>query len=325
VTRIETVRTISGAPDIRPEPSAWQVLGSAVGVYAPDAGRPLAHPADVAVSPDGSTVYVSDFAQGIVHVFDLARGETRYFGESEPLARPFGLTVDSAGNLWVVEQAAHGVRKLGADGQTLATLRSDLLIRPVDVALDEQRGRLYVVDGSRQASPEHYVHVFDLEGNPIGRVGEGRGSGDGQLLFPTYASVDPDGNLLVADTMNSRIAVFDAEGRYLRSFGERGNGLGMFDKPKGVALDSFGNAYVVDSSWGNVQIFGPEGDILLFFGGRGHYPGLLRNPTGIAIASASNTIFVADYLNHRLCVYQLINTGPGDGIPTEPNQARAAP
>ena len=98
----------------------------------------------------------------------------------------------------------------------------------------------------------------------------------------------------------------------------------MFDKPKGVALDSFGNVYVVDSSWANVQIFGPEGDLLLFFGGRGSYPGLLRNPTGIAVSTATDTIFVADYLNRRLSVYRLVNTGPGDGVPEERRQVRAS-
>jgi DNA-binding beta-propeller fold protein YncE len=324
VTRIETVRTIARARDIQGDPSFWESVGMTLGVYGPSRGRALAHPADVAVSPDGGTVYVSDFAQGIVHAYDLERGETRYLAENEPLDRPLGLAVEASGNLWVVEQAARQLRLLSPEGATLRVLSSDELVRPVDVAVDEQRGRMYVVDGARQKSPDHYVHVFDTAGNHVGRIGEGKGSGGGHLLFPTYATLDAAGNLFVSDTMNSRIAVFDPEGTYLREVGERGNGIGMFDKPKGVAVDSFGNVYVVDSSWSNVQIFGPEGDVLLYFGGRGGHPGLLRNPTGIAI-SATNTIFVADYLNHRLSVYRLVNTGPDDGIPEERRQMRASP
>jgi DNA-binding beta-propeller fold protein YncE len=199
-------------------------------------------------------------------------------------------------------------------GATLRIFGSDQLIRPTDIEIDTVRGRLYVVDGSRQASPEHYVRIFDLDGNYLGEVGHGKGSGEGWLMFPTYLTLDPDGNLYVADTLNSRVSVFDPEGRFVKSVGQRGDGVGMFDKPKGLAFDAFGNLYVADSSWSNVQIFGPNEEVLLFFGGRGAYPGLLKNPTCIAIARNSNTIYVGDYLNHRIGVYRLVNTKAGDGI-----------
>src|SRR5574341_794774 len=87
----------------------------------------------------------------------------------------------------------------------------------------------------------------------------------------------------------------------------------MFDKPKGVALDTFGNVYVADSGWSNVQIFNPKGRVLLFFGGRGPIPGMLKNPTAIA-TDRNNQIYVADYLNHRVEVYRLVNTKPEDSF-----------
>ena len=89
--------------------------------------------------------------------------------------------------------------------------------------------------------------------------------------------------------------------------GKAGSNWGEFDKPKGVALDTFGNMYVVDTSWSNVQIFNPKGEILLFFGGRGPVPGMMKNPLSIAI-DKNNRIYVGDYLNHRIGVYQLVNT-----------------
>lgn len=116
---------------------------------------------------------------------------------------------------------------------------------------------------------------------------------------------------------------FDANGQFLTSFGQLGNNWGEFDKPKGVALDSFGNVYVVDSGWSNVQIFNPKGQILLFFGGRGPVPGMLKNPISIAI-DKQNRIYVGDYLNHRVAVYELVNTKADDSfLKPPPNPAGA--
>jgi DNA-binding beta-propeller fold protein YncE len=318
LTRIEFVRTVRSPADVEGPASGLEFAGEWLGFSQPKRGRAIVQPADLEVSPDGSVVYVSDFAEGIVHVLDFARRETRCLGVAEPFDRPFGLALDSTGNLWVVEQAKSRVRVVDANGRTLRQFGSDRLIRPIGIALDEQRGLVYVADGARQHSSDHYVRVFDLEGRFLRDVGRGRGSEPGFLLFPSYVALDGAGSLYVSDTMNSRIEVFAPDGSFLRSVGESGDGAGTFDKPKGLALDSFGNLYVVDSSWSNVQVFGPEGDVLIYFGGRGGYPGLLRNPTGIAI-SKSNEIYVGDYLNQRVSVYRLVNTAPGDGLP--PNAA----
>lgn len=315
-TRIEHVRTINGSFDIAPPPSIWgRFVGFILGSRSMNV--PLRHPIDVAVSPDGTRVYVSDFAQGSVHVYDLNTGVSLQLPQDQSLSRPFGLAIDSEQRLYVVEQAARQIRVLDESGATLKVIRSEQLIRPADIEIDEVRGRIYVADPSHQKSKDHYVRIFDLDGNYLGELGKGRGLGDGELLFPTYLAIDPEGNVYVSDTMNARISVFDADGEFIRTVGSRSDRFGGFDKPKGLAFDSFGNMYVVDSSWSNVQIFGPEDDCLLYFGGRGAYPGQMKNPTSIAIARESNTIFVGDYLNHRLGVYRLINTQAGDGIGNE--------
>ena len=323
--RIEFDSIISSAADLKGPPGFRENFANFIGLSLGADVKGIVQPADVEVTPDGKTVYVSDFAQGIVHVYDLENREARYLGESEPFQRPFGLALDSSGNLYLAEQDLQQIRVLDPSGNTLGFYRSDKLVRPVDIAIDEPRGRLYVADGSHQDSKEHYVRIFDLEGNYLGEVGEGRGTGEGRLLFPTYLAVSDDGSLYVSDTMNSRVSVFDSEGRFLRTVGARGDGFGLFDKPKGIALDAFGNLYVVDSSWSNVQIFGPEGHVLLYFGGRGGYPGLLRNPTGIAIARGTNRIFVGDYLNRRVTIYQLVNTDADDGLPADTGASAAAP
>lgn len=313
LTRIEHVRTIRSPWDLGPRVSPWQRFMAVL--MGPTPQRGIRHPADLEVSRDGRTLYVSDFAQGLVHVLDLDSGEARYVGERPRLARPFGLALDSQDHLYIVEQSKRHIRVVNPAGETVDIFASDRLIRPTDLALDEARGRIYVADPARQDSAAHFVHVFDLDGNHIGQLGKGKGTAEGFLMFPTYLAVADDGRVFVSDTMNARISVFTPEGAFVRAIGTRGDGFGMFDKPKGVGFDSLGNLYAVDSSWSNVQIFGPRDDVLLYFGGRGGHPGLLRNPTGLAIARNSNTIFVGDYLNHRVGVYQLVNTKAGDGLP----------
>jgi DNA-binding beta-propeller fold protein YncE len=110
---------------------------------------------------------------------------------------------------------------------------------------------------------------------------------------------------------------FDSAGNFIAPIGKAGSAWGEFDKPKGVALDTFGNVYVVDTGWSNVQIFNPKGQILLFFGGRGPIPGMLKNPLAIAI-DKNNRIYVGDYLNHRIEVYELVNTKSDDSFITPP-------
>lgn len=318
--RIKFVRTLGSERDLGREPTFAELLLEAVAGKKPPAGH-LAEPMDIAVSDDGQRIYVSDYSQGQVYRFDLTGRELTLLGNERPFVRPFGLALDGAENLYVVEQGARRVRVLDRAGQVVRTFSDPSLERPTDVAIDEARGRLYVADPAGRESAEHTVKVFDLNGTLVGKVGSGTGDCEGCLYFPTYVALDGEGRLYVTNTMNARVDVFTPDGKFLRRFGERGNAFGMFDRPKGVALDSFGNLYVVDSGWSNVQIFNGKGEVLLFFGGRGAYPGLLKNPTGIAI-DGRNRIYVADYLNYRVSVYELANTTAEDSFVPLPEASK---
>ena len=60
-----------------------------------------------------------------------------------------------------------------------------------------------------------------------------------------------------------------------------------------------------------------------FWGGRGPIPGMLQNPTAIAI-DKQNRIYVGDYLNHRVGVYQLVNTTAADSFLDPPAESKMA-
>lgn len=267
----------------------------------------LVQPMDVAVSNDGRRVFVSDLAANEVYLFDLDRRAMEQVGGRDRVwARPFGLAVDASDNLYIVEQENKTITVVGPDGRVVWQFAHRSLERPTDVAVDSQRGRIYVVDGSRQNSANHLIRVFDLKGRLIDSIGNGKGTQSGYLLFPTYITVAADGSIYVADTVNSRVVVFDAQGNFSRQIGGRGNVLGRFDKPKGVALDAEGHLYVVDSGWSNVQIFDRSGRVVMFFSSRGSAPAKMRNPTGLDIDRDGN-IYVADYLNHRIDIYGIID------------------
>jgi DNA-binding beta-propeller fold protein YncE len=308
-TRIEFVRSIASEEDVGRDTTFSQQLLNFLGGVTPPA-KHIVEPMGLAVSDDGQRLYVSNYSRLAVFAFDFPQ---KTFTPIEPLAHPAGLALDAQEHLYVVEQAKKQITVFNRQGEKVRSITHPSIVRPTGIAIDRARGRIYLADTAQAKSTEHTIKIFNMEGELIGTIGNGKGGQTGQFMFPTYLAVDPQGSLYVADTLNARVQVFDADGNYLKTIGQRGNAWGMFERPKGVALDSFENVYVVDSAWSNIQIFNQKGQVLLFFGGRGPIPGMLKNPTSIAI-DRNNRIYVADFINHRVNVYQLVNTSANDSF-----------
>jgi len=333
--RIEFVRSLYSDKDLVKDTTFEADLVEFLTGKKPPENR-ITEPMGIAVSDDGERIYVSDFVQMSVYKFDFGKKKFTKVNTDKQLQRPAGIALDAQENIYVVESDKKGISVLSPEGKELNFITDASISRPTGIAIDRQRQRIYVCDTShtkikgqtdeeaRNKDQGHNVKMFDLQGKFLGVLGSGKGSADGQFLFPTYVTLDRDGNVYVSDTLNSRVQKFDPDGKYLDHYGERGNGWGMFDKPKGVALDSFGNLYVVDTGWSNVQIFNPKKQILLFFGGRGQIPGMLGNPTSIFI-DKNNRIYVGDSLNHRVEVYQLVNTSAEDSFINPVDKPGSAP
>lgn len=320
-TRVAYVRAIYGEKDVSESNTAGPDFFDFLSGKKPPENR-ITEPMGLAVSEDTQRLYVSDFVQMAVYEFDFGKKVFTKVNKEKPLQRPAGIALDADENLYVVESDKKGINVMNRQGQELRFITDPSISRPTGIAIDKKRQRIYLADTSHNQDPAHTVKIFDLQGKLLGTVGKDKGIEPGQFLFPTYVTLDQDGNVFVSDTLNSRVQKFSPEGKFLAKFGERGNGWGMFDKPKGVALDSFGNLYAVDSGWSNIQIFNAKQQILLFFGGRGSIPGLLGSPTSIAI-DKNNRIYVGDSLNHRVAIYDLKNTSAEDSNP--PAAAAPAP
>lgn len=310
--RIEFVRTIIDDKDLTKDSKASQSIFKFLAGDVASKYR-VVEPMGIAVSEDTHRVYIADFAQFAVFVFDFDKKTALKIdgGDKDPLGAPMGVALDAEENVYVAETGKHNIRVFDKTGKPLRNITHESIERPIGIAIDIPRGKLYVADSGRTESAEHSVKIFDLQGKLLGKIGKQVGEVPGSFLFPTYVNVDAQGNIYVADTLNSRVQKFDPDGKFIMAYGKRGNAFGQFDKPKGVALDSFGTLYVVDAGWSNVQMFAPKGQILMFFGGRGTAPGLMQNPSVLTI-DKKNNMYVGDVLNHRVNVYRLVNTTAAD-------------
>ena len=80
-------------------------------------------------------------------------------------------------------------------------------------------GRVYVFDEDRQA-----LLIYTDEGQLVRMTGKG-GKESGAFSSVKGLSPGPDNTLYAADTGNSRVQIFDAEGQFLSAFGSAGRSL----------------------------------------------------------------------------------------------------
>lgn len=303
--RIRFVRSLSGPADF--ESGFSKFMRKVSGAEAP---TQLFHPVGVAVTTSGDLVAVTDQALAQLFLFEVEKGLVHTVAKEALGGVPVGVAME-ADRPWVVVPQLKAAISFTRTGAPLRRIELPECERPVGISVDVNHDALYVTDTSTATGGTHAVHAYKLStGEHVATLGK-KGEGPGELFFPTFVSVLPSGNVLVADTMNARVQELAADGTFVRQFGERGDQFGQLDKPKGVAADTFGNVYIVDSFFSVVQIFNRDGKLLLFFGGRGDSAGFLSNPAGIAI-DGKNRIYVTNGLNFRVEVYELVNTTAAD-------------
>lgn len=137
-----------------------------------------------------------------------------------------------------------------------------------------------------------------------------RGSDPGFFTWPRGIASGPDGSIVVADSSNHRIQVFDQHGSFVKEFGQYGNGEGEFDCLAGVAVNRIGQFIISDRYNHRIQVFDPSGRFLRAFGSQGSSDGRFNYPWGVC-TDALGFIYVCDKENHRIQVFQSDGTFVG--------------
>lgn len=108
-----------------------------------------------------------------------------------------------------------------------------------------------------------------------------------RLQKPYGVAVDKAGRVLVADSAQRAVLVFDRDNKQTSQW--RGSSQFPLSVPVGLALDAQGRLFVSDSSQGLVVVFSPQGAPVAAFG-----KGTLVRPGGMAVDATRHRLYVAD-------------------------------
>jgi len=141
--------------------------------------------------------------------------------------------VDPSDNIWVVDQMTNMVMKF------------------------DPQGRVAMLLGRK-------AEAVNVPARPAG--GEGAGQPTDLFNRPTDVAWDAAGDIFVADGLgNARIAKFDKEGKFAKSWGKKGTAPGEFANVRSIAVDARGNVYAADGGNKRIQVFDNDGNFKTAF------------------------------------------------------------
>jgi sugar lactone lactonase YvrE len=266
----------------------------------------LGEPHGLAVDSKGK-LYVSDGKVAAIFIFDPETHDTQMIknGKDASFKLIMGLAMDDNDRLFVADSEAHHVLVFSPEHHVEASI-SEGLVNPIGLALDVENRLLYVAD-----SELDQVLVYDADSFALLRkMGTGGKNHTlntpGDFAKPVGLAVDPDGNLYVADMLNARIEIFDADGNFIRTFGKRGDGPGYFAMPKGVAIDCDGHIWVSDSMQNRLQVYTAEGQLLIYIGGtQGLLPGMFSGIQNVTV-DKQNRVFTSEVFPGRVQEFRYV-------------------
>ena len=232
---------------------SWGSFADATAGAAP--GGTFNEPWGISIGPDES-VYVADTWNHRIQKF-TPDGKFitmwGYFGQAEaPEAfwGPRDVAIDSKGQVFVTDTGNKRVVVFDENGNYVsqfgqAGIELGDLDEPVGLAMSAEDS-LYVADTWNKrielfaSVPEEQNFIAIQEFEVYGWFGE-------SLENKPYVAVGPNGNIYVTDPEGYRVIEFDAEGNFLRYWGQYSTEIDGFGVPSGVAVDPEGRVWVSDA------------------------------------------------------------------------------
>jgi sugar lactone lactonase YvrE len=252
-------------------------------------------PTGVAVG-SGGEVYVADSinnairrvsTQGAVTTLSGTpgtAGSVDGIGSVALFDQPYGVAIDSSGNVYVADFGNNSIRKVTQQG-TVTTLAG--------------------VGGTSTATSSLG------EPSPAGHA-DGTGAA-ASFKQPTGIAIDSSGNLYVSDTGNNTIRKVTSAGVVTTLAGTAGSagsadGTGSaarFSSPRGLTVDGSGNVYVADGGNSSIRKITPAGVVTTLAGLTGNFAvqfgtgssAIFDVPAGIAVDSGGN-LYVSEELGN---------------------------
>jgi len=185
--------------------------------------------------------------------------------------------IDPQDNIWVVDRGSTQVIKFDPEGRIqLVMSRKPEAIAVRAGAPGGGAGRGAAPEGRGGPPPEgRGVGAPPPPGGAPAAAGAGGGRGPAGPAgagipgdsFVRTAGVawDAQGNVYVADGQgdgigNARVAKFDKDAHFIKSWGQRGSEPGQFNSLRGIAIDAKGMVYVADGGNKRIQVFDGDGN-----------------------------------------------------------------
>jgi sugar lactone lactonase YvrE len=270
---------------------------------------------------------------------------------------PASVTLDAVGNMYIADTTHNRIRKVSAATGLISTIAGNgnasytgdtqvannittTLNSPGGITIDGA-GNLYIADTGNNAirviwAATGIITTIAGNGNQ-GNTGDGGPASSALLNTPWGITVDPQGNIFIADTYSHRIRMICAVAPGTPIYGTlcpaagdittvagtgftMGNGNGGFsgdngpaaqaelNLPYAVAFDAAGNMYIPDQQNNRVRMVNPSGTITTFAGtGAAAYGGdgalateaQVWGPSGVAVDPAGN-VYIADTQNSAI-------------------------
>ena len=208
---------------------------------------------------------------------------------------PTGITIDSNGDIYVVDSGNSKIKKIDSNGKLLLSWGSvgsgnGQFVHPDGIVVGINY--VYIADTGNAR-----IQIFDKNGTFVYAWG-GYGDTPGMFHTPTTLVFDKSGDLFVTDSGRDTIQIFDPHYMFTDEIRPLLTEGGNFSGTNGIVIDSQNNFYAsaIDSK---ILKFSDSGDFINFFGSDGIERGRFNNPNSIALDSFGN-FYVADTNNHRI-------------------------